>query len=63
MKKLAVVCVALAVCLPNVAYAKKKSISCKSFSSQAEAQAYYNAKKPGYKKLDRDGDGRACEKK
>ena len=37
------------------------AVSCKSFSSQAQAQQYFNAKKSGYKKLDRDRDGIACE--
>lgn len=36
-------------------------VSCKSFSSQAEAQSYYNAKGKGWKLLDRDKDGEACE--
>lgn len=31
------------------------------FKSQKEAQAYFDAKKPGYKGLDRDKDGIACE--
>lgn len=35
------------------------AVSCKSFSTQAEAQAYFN--KHGAKKLDRDNDGIACE--
>lgn len=39
------------------AYAK----SCKDFSTHQAAQKYYQAKKPGWKKLDRDGDGRACD--
>lgn len=37
------------------------AVSCKSFGSQAQAQQYFNAKKAGYKKLDRDRDGIACE--
>lgn len=35
--------------------------SCKSFNTQAEAQAYYDAKKKGWKSLDRDKDGEPCE--
>lgn len=35
------------------------AVSCKSFSTQAEAQAYFN--KHGAKNLDRDHDGIACE--
>lgn len=37
------------------------AVSCKSFATQAQAQQYFNAKKSGYKKLDRDRDGIACE--
>ena len=34
---------------------------CKDFKTHQEAQAYFKAKKPGYKRLDRDGDGFACD--
>lgn len=34
-------------------------VSCKSFATQAQAQAYYNKHKA--RSLDRDGDGRACD--
>lgn len=43
----------------NVSYAQ--GVSCKSFNTQAEAQAYYDAKQKGWKKLDRDKDGEPCE--
>ena len=56
MKKLLVVCLGLAV-LPTTSFA----VSCKSFKTHAQAQAYFNAKKPGYKRLDRDHDGSACD--
>lgn len=36
-------------------------VVCADFGSQAEAQAYFNAKKAGYKRLDRDKDEIACE--
>ena len=36
-------------------------VKCSDFKSQKEAQAYFDAKKPGYKSLDRDKDGIACE--
>ena len=36
-------------------------VVCADLGSQAEAQAYFNAKKAGYKRLDRDKDGIACE--
>lgn len=35
--------------------------SCKNFKTHAQAQAYFVAKKPGYKRLDRDKDGSACD--
>jgi hypothetical protein len=38
-----------------------KGVSCKSFGNQTDAQNYADAKKPGWKKLDKDGDGEACE--
>ena len=37
------------------------STKCADFDTQQQAQRYYNAKKPGYKRLDRDKDGEACE--
>lgn len=37
------------------------AVSCKSFKTQAQAQKYYQAKKAGWKKLDRDRDGYACD--
>lgn len=36
------------------------AVSCKDFATHAQAQTYFNAKKPGYKKLDGDKDGKAC---
>lgn len=49
---------ALIAALPLAAQA---GISCKAFDDQAAAQAYYAAQKPGYKILDKDKDGEACE--
>lgn len=43
--------------MPSFAFAKY----CKDFKTHQEAQAYFNAKKPGYKPLDRDKDGSACD--
>lgn len=54
MKKLIALTVASLLAMPS-AYA----VSCKSFSTQAEAQAYFEAHHA--KKLDRDHDGIACE--
>ena len=36
-------------------------VKCSDFKSHKEAQAYFDAKRPGYKGLDRDNDGIACE--
>ena len=55
MKKL-ILC-SLLVSFPSLSFAVK----CADFKTHAEAQAYFNAKKPGYKRLDRDGDGSACD--
>lgn len=48
---------ALLLMVPPAASAK----SCKDFPTHQAAQKYYQAKKPGWKKLDRDGDGLACD--
>ena len=37
------------------------AITCKEFKSWKEAQAYYDAKKPGYKNLDKNHDGEVCQ--
>ena len=49
--------IALLTCFASTAYAVK----CADFKTHKEAQAYFNAKKPGYKRLDRDKDGSACD--
>ncbi|RSC23030.1 excalibur calcium-binding domain-containing protein [Acinetobacter sp. FDAARGOS_515] len=56
MKNL-ILCVLL-VSVPSFSFAAKY---CKDFKTHQEAQAYFKAKKPGYKSLDRDGDGFACD--
>ncbi len=67
MKKLAIlISVALAITsLSMSANARKPRVSCKSFSTQAQAQAWYEQRKrsgkKGWKSLDRDKDGEACE--
>lgn len=48
----------LALLLSNPTMAR---VGCKDFATQAQAQAYFDAKKAGYKNLDRDKDGRACD--
>lgn len=37
------------------------AVKCADFDTQAQAQKYFLSKKPGYKRLDRDHDGEACE--
>ncbi len=43
----------------------KQRVTCKSFKTQKQAQAYYNKRKKaglaGWKSLDRDKDGKACD--
>lgn len=43
----------------NSVYASKR-ISCKHSENQVEAQRYFDAKKRGWKSLDRDKDGEPC---
>lgn len=50
--------IVLLLCV-NTAYAKR--ISCKSFDTQKEAQAHFDARKKSWKGLDRDKDGEPCE--
>ncbi|MFW1689437.1 excalibur calcium-binding domain-containing protein [Acinetobacter ursingii] len=50
-------CLMITAVLPTLTFAKY----CKDFKTHQEAQTYFNAKKPGYKRLDRDGDGSACD--
>nr|WP_314369977.1 excalibur calcium-binding domain-containing protein [uncultured Acinetobacter sp.] len=51
----------LLILLPLSAYSKK----CADFSTQQEAQSWYEQRKKsgqtGWKSLDRDGDGKACD--
>lgn len=56
MKKLLTMCLGLAL-FSTTAFAVK----CKDFQTHAQAQAYFDAKKAGYKRLDRDHDGSACD--
>jgi len=41
--------------------AEAKARHCKDFPSQSAAQKYFNAKRAGWKRLDGDKDGEACE--
>jgi len=36
-------------------------VSCKQFKTWDEAQSYFKSKKHGYKSLDKNSDGKACE--
>jgi len=58
MKDLALLVLVFILCI-DIGHAKSRT--CKTFSNQAEAQKYYAAKKKGWKTLDRDKDGEACE--
>ncbi|OBX79144.1 excalibur calcium-binding domain-containing protein [Faucicola atlantae] len=58
MKHIIIAVIASTICLAPTANAKGR-VSCKSFKTQAQAQAYYVKNKA--KSLDRDGDGRACD--
>lgn len=63
MKKLLTI-LTLSALIVSPAFAKPR-ISCKSFSTQAEAQKWYDERKrsgkTGWKALDRDKDGEPCE--
>ena len=48
----------LCLLIPHQAVAAAK---CKDFPTHQAEQKYYLAKKPGWKSLDRDGDGKACD--
>ena len=56
-----IVFVASAFLVLSASTAHAGRISCKDFSNQAQAQKYFKAKKKGWKLLDRDKDGEACE--
>lgn len=63
MNKLTVSMMIIMLSLPSLSFAKVKK--CSDFSTQAQAQAYHDKQKKadatGWKSLDRDGDGRACD--
>ncbi len=66
MKKLLTTLLSVAlITTATPAMAKGKYKSCKDFKTQKEAQAYYNKRKKaglkGWKKLDHDKDGQACD--
>ncbi len=49
----------VALIIPTQAMAR--AALCKDFKDQKEAQQYHDARKHGWKRLDRDKDGEACE--
>ncbi len=65
MKKFLTILTSVALAMTVSTSATAKRVSCKSFKTQQEAQSYYNkrkkAGKSGWKSLDRDRDGKACE--
>ena len=48
----------LLIATSTAIYAKK---TCSQFKNYKEANSYFKAKKPGYKSLDRNHDGKPCE--
>lgn len=50
----------LVIALVFVAATNAFAVTCRNFSSQAEAQRYHDSKN-GRTRLDRDRDGEACE--
>ena len=55
--KIYILIIALLLSFPTLSFAVK----CADFQTHQEAQTYFNSKKPGYKRLDRDKDGSACD--
>ncbi|WP_230656931.1 excalibur calcium-binding domain-containing protein [Psychrobacter sp. I-STPA10] len=62
MKKLAIL-ISFTIIFTPLAHAKQR-VTCKDFKTQKEAQAWYEQRKragqKGWKALDRDKDGQAC---
>lgn len=58
MRKTFVIIVAI-LALGSSLHAKAKY--CKDFPTQSAAQKYFKSKQPGWKRLDGDKDGEACE--
>jgi S-adenosylhomocysteine hydrolase len=52
---------ALLIFLLSLSVLHAKAKHCKDFSTQSEAQKYFKAKGAGWKRLDGDKDGEACE--
>lgn len=45
----------------SFSFAQAKAKYCKDFPNHSAAQKYFKSKKPGWKRLDGDKDGEACE--
>jgi len=58
MKKFFIL-IALTLFTTTTVYAKNRT--CKTFKDHAQAQRYFKAHKTGWKRLDGDKDGEACE--
>jgi len=58
MKKILLIAIIISLSF-TMTYAKGKT--CRNFKNHSEAQAYFNAQKAGWKRLDGDKDGEACE--
>jgi hypothetical protein len=54
--------VAIALCFPMAGVAAAQDLDCSDFSTQAQAQAIYDANRTDPYDLDRDNDNRACER-
>jgi endonuclease G len=48
-------------CKNILVFKRSAKITCSSFKNRREAQKYFDLKKSGWSRLDRDGDGKACE--
>ncbi|HPE59092.1 MAG: excalibur calcium-binding domain-containing protein [Thiothrix sp.] len=61
MKKVLLISALALMLLTTAGTASAARVSCKNFDNQAQAQAYYDARRQGWKGLDRDSDGEPCE--
>lgn len=61
MPSLKLIFVALIFGLLPISLQASKAPTCKAFKDQPQAQRYFSNKKRGWKRLDGDKDGEACE--
>lgn len=57
--KVATVVLGTSLLIPSVSFAA--AAKCKNFDTQKAAQDYFKSRKKGWKRLDGDKDGEACE--